>query len=78
MFEAIAPSSSAMSRKNKVNVSNLPVFDMVNVLDDDAMISEYISQVLADGDSDELIRALGYIAKTKGIANIAKESGLDL
>lgn len=66
-----------MSRKNKVNVSNLPVFDMVNVLDDDATISEYISQVLADGDSDELIHALGHIAKTKGMANIAKESVLD-
>ena len=60
----------------KIKVSSLPVFDMVNVLDDDVSISEYISQVLADGDSDELIRALGYIAKAKGMTSIAKESGL--
>ena len=60
----------------KIKVSSLPVFDMVNVLDDDVSISEYISQVLTDGDSDELIRALGYIAKAKGMTSIAKESGL--
>jgi probable addiction module antidote protein len=40
------------------------------------MISEYLNQVLDDGDSDELIRALGYIAKAKGMAMVAKESGL--
>ncbi len=51
-------------------------FDMVNMLDSDQAMSEYLSQVLEDGDSDELIRALGYIAKAKGIAMIANESGL--
>jgi probable addiction module antidote protein len=51
-------------------------FDMVSLLDSDDSISEYLSQVLADGDSDELLRALGYIAKSKGMAKIAQESGL--
>jgi probable addiction module antidote protein len=51
-------------------------FDMVSLLDSDEMISEYLSQVLADGDSDELIRALGYIAKAKGMTQVAKDSGL--
>jgi probable addiction module antidote protein len=51
-------------------------FDMVNLLDSDEMISEYLSQVLDEGDNDELLRALGYIAKAKGMAMIAKESGL--
>ena len=60
----------------KISVSTLPVFDMVNMLDSDEAISEYLSQVLDDGDSDELLRALGYIAKAKGMAMIAKESGL--
>jgi len=49
---------------------------MVSLLDSDEAISEYLSQVLDDGDSDELLRALGYIAKAKGMAMIAKESGL--
>ncbi|MDP2901787.1 MAG: putative addiction module antidote protein [Methylovulum sp.] len=51
-------------------------FDMVKLLDSDEMISEYLSQVLEDGDSDELLRALGYIAKAKGMAMVAQESGL--
>lgn len=51
-------------------------FDMSTLLDSDEAVSEYLNQVLEDGDSDELIRALGYIAKAKGMAMIAKESGL--
>jgi probable addiction module antidote protein len=58
-----------------MTVKLLP-FDVVSLLDSDEMISEYLSQVLDDGDSDELLRALGYIAKAKGMAMIAKESGL--
>jgi len=51
-------------------------FDMTTLLDSDEAVSEYLNQVLEEGDSDELIRALGYIAKAKGMAMIAKESGL--
>ncbi|WP_415879142.1 addiction module antidote protein [Methylomonas sp. TEB] len=51
-------------------------FDMSTLLDSDEAVSEYLNQVLEDGDSDELIRALGYIAKAKGMAMIAKKSGL--
>ena len=60
----------------KISVATLPVFDMVNILDSDEMISEYLSQVLEEGDNDELLRALGYIAKAKGMSMVAKESGL--
>ena len=45
---------------------NLLSFDLASLLDSDEAISEYLSQVLEEGDSDELIRALGYIAKAKG------------
>jgi probable addiction module antidote protein len=58
-----------------MSVKLLP-FDMASLLDSDEAISEYLSQVLDDGDSDELLRALGYIAKAKGMAMIANESGL--
>ncbi|MDP3875568.1 MAG: putative addiction module antidote protein [Methylobacter sp.] len=58
-----------------MTVKLLP-FDVVSLLDSDEMISEYLSQVLEDGDNDELLRALGYIAKAKGMAMVAKESGL--
>lgn len=58
-----------------MTVKLLP-FDVASLLDSDEMINEYLSQVLEDGDSDELIRALGYIAKAKGMALVAERSGL--
>lgn len=51
-------------------------FDLACILDSDEAIGEYLSQVLADGDSDELLRAIGYIAKARGMAQIASTAGL--
>lgn len=51
-------------------------FDLADILDSDEAIAEYLSQVLADGDNDELLRAIGYIAKAHGMAQIAKDTGL--
>lgn len=46
-------------------------FDMVALLDSDEAIKEYLFQVLSEGDSKELMRALGYVAKAKGMMLIA-------
>ncbi|CAM4050465.1 Addiction module antidote protein [Pseudomonas reidholzensis] len=51
-------------------------FDMADLLDSDEAISEYLTQVLADGDTDEILRAIGHIAKARGISQIAQETGL--
>jgi len=51
-------------------------FDIAQYLDDKEIIAEYLSQILADGDMDELLEALGNIAKAKGMSQIAKETGL--
>jgi len=51
-------------------------FDMAALLSSDEAISEYLSQVLSDGDTEEIIRALGHIARARGMTNIATESGL--
>jgi probable addiction module antidote protein len=51
-------------------------FDMSDLLDSEEAVTEYISQVLADGDMNELLRALGHIAKAKGMGQVAKASGL--
>lgn len=51
-------------------------FDMTDYLQSDEDIAEYLNQVLEDGDTDELIRALGVIAKAKGMTQLAKDSGL--
>ncbi|WP_349970204.1 addiction module antidote protein [Pseudomonas caspiana] len=56
--------------------TTLVPFDMAAILDSDEAINEYLSQVLADGDTDELIRAVGHVAKARGMAQIAKDSGL--
>ena len=40
------------------------------------MIAGYLSQVLEDGDIDELLSALGYIAKAKGMSQVSKDTGL--
>ena len=57
-------------------VQKLKAFDITSHLDSEEAMTEYLSQVLEDGDNDELIRALGHIAKAKGMATVAKDSGL--
>ena len=57
-------------------MTNLTTFDISQYLDSKEMIAEYLSQVLADGDTDELLNAMGNIAKAKGMAQIAKDTGL--
>ena len=51
-------------------------FDISQYLDSKEMIAEYLSQVLADGDTNELLGAIGNIAKAKGMSQIAKDTGL--
>jgi len=57
-------------------MSNLTTFDTAQYLDSKEMIAEYLSQVLAEGNTDELLEAMGNIAKAKGITQIAKDTGL--
>ena len=55
---------------------DLETFDIAKYLDSDEAIAEYLSQVLEDGDNEEFLRAIGHIAKAKGMTQIAKETGL--
>ena len=57
-------------------MQKLKAFDITRHLDSEEAMAEYLSQVLEDGDNAELIRALGHIAKAKGMATVAKDSGL--
>jgi len=59
-----------------MNKNELQTFDITEYLDSEEAIAEYLSQVLEDGDNDEFIRAIGHIAKAKGMAQIAKDTGL--
>jgi len=51
-------------------------FDLSDYLDSDEAISEYLTQVLDDGDMNEFLKALSHIAKAKGMSEVSKESGL--
>ena len=51
-------------------------FDIAEYLDNDEMIKEYLNTVLEEGDSKDIITALGYIAKALGMSKIAEETGL--
>lgn len=62
-----------MKRKTVVKLTR---FDIAEQLKEPEDAAEYLSQVLADGDDAELLRALGHIAHARGIAKVAEESGL--
>ncbi|EPJ81525.1 transcriptional regulator [Pseudomonas sp. CFII68] len=52
---------------------HLTTFDMAALLDSDEAISEYLSQVLADGDSEEFLREIGHVAKARDMAHIVED-----
>lgn len=60
----------------KTSVSSLPEFDMASQLLSESDITDYLSLVLEEGDTDELIRAIGHVAKARGMTKIAHETGL--
>ncbi len=55
---------------------NLIPFDIVAELDSDEAIAEYLRRVFTDGDSDEILRALGHVARARALAKLAADSGL--
>jgi probable addiction module antidote protein len=58
-----------------MTIKTLP-FDIVSELSSEEAIAEYLRQVFGDGDSDEIVRALGHVARARGVARLARESGL--
>lgn len=51
-------------------------FDIADYLDDDEMIQEYLNTVLEEGDSKDIVAALGHIAKAIGMSKIAEQTGM--
>jgi len=56
-------------------MNNLTIFDVSQYLNSKEMTAEYLSAVLADGDINELLEAVGNIAKAKSMSQIAKDIG---
>jgi len=51
-------------------------FDAAAYLDNDELIVEYLSAAAEDPNPDVFVAALGHVAKARGMAQIAKDSGL--
>ena len=51
-------------------------FDAARYLTDDAAVAEYVNAVLETGDAALLLMALGDVARARGMAKIAKDTGL--
>ena len=62
-------------RKTKTLRKLLP-FDAARYLTDDAAVAEYMTAVLETDDSELLLLALGDVARARGMAQIAKVTGL--
>jgi len=58
----------------KINIANLPEFDMAEYLKTDEDIAHYLTLVLAENNTAELSHALGIIARVRGMTEVAKIS----
>ena len=56
--------------------ARLIAFDAARYLDDDEAIAEYMTAILEANDADLLLLALSDVARAKGMAQVAKDSGL--
>jgi probable addiction module antidote protein len=63
-----------MSKTN--TPTKLLPFDAARYLTDDAAIAEYVTAILETDDPDLLLLALGDVARARGMAQVAKDSGL--
>ncbi|NCV65117.1 MAG: putative addiction module antidote protein [Burkholderiaceae bacterium] len=61
-------------RKNKQQ--DIREFDIARLLKSKRAITEYLNQVIAEGDDAELAAALGHIARAKGMTVISESSGI--
>jgi probable addiction module antidote protein len=51
-------------------------FDIADYLDSNEMIAEYLNTVIEDGDTSDVINAIGHVAKAIGMTKISEETGL--
>ncbi|KQU81574.1 MULTISPECIES: addiction module antidote protein [unclassified Rhizobacter] len=57
-------------------LGKLVPFDAARYLTDDAAVAEYLTAILEADDTDLLLLALADVARARGMAQVAKDSGL--
>ena len=60
----------------KIKVSELPEFDATEYLNSEEDIAAYLTTVLEENDPALLAAALGDIARSRGMTQVAKDSGI--
>ena len=51
-------------------------FDIADYLDNQEMIAAYLNAVLEDGNQEDVLQAIGHVAKAIGMTKIAAATGL--
>ena len=60
----------------KYKISELEEFDPAKHLHGEEAYSIYLSEILKEGDTELFLSALGDVAKARGMAQIAKDTGM--
>lgn len=60
----------------RINVAELPNFDVVPYLDTPQVIAVYLTNILAAADASLLVAALGDVIRARGITDVAKSAGI--
>ncbi len=61
-----------MKKNSKNKQQDIREFDIARLLKSKCAITEYLNQVINEGDDTELAAALGHIARAKGIVIISE------
>lgn len=64
------------STVKKSRSTKFAAFDIADHLDNEDVIAEYLSLAAKDDNPDVLLKALRDVAKARGMAQVAKDSGL--
>ena len=55
---------------------NSSKFDIADYLDSQEMVVEYLNTVLENGNENDIINAIGHVAKAVGMSKISEQTGL--
>ena len=60
----------------RTKITDLPEFDVAEWLPDEAAAAEYLTVVMEENDPAALAKALGTIARARGMSEIAAKAGI--
>ena len=63
-------------KPKKIKITELPDFDMAEMLKTEEDVANYLTIVLEENDISEFTHALGVVARARGMSAVAEQSGL--